>query len=221
MFLANSLTIRSAEWFSGRGAHALKIFGNRGLSGIDGNLSTALGIAGALGPAVAVVGDLAFLHDVNALVADARPAPDRPAARQWRRRHFRSSSPGRPAGIRAGLDRAAGLQAGGAGRRHSVCATSWRKPPTRRWRRSWKIFPSAVWSSMSPSTAPSASRDAAPSSHPANRSFVRDFFAHRLAPCFRSTFSRTFFTTRPRASRASPSTARSGTTRFVRKPSTR
>ncbi|MCW2274109.1 2-succinyl-5-enolpyruvyl-6-hydroxy-3-cyclohexene-1-carboxylate synthase [Rhodoblastus acidophilus] len=67
VFLANSLTIRSAEWFSGRGAHALKIFGNRGLSGIDGNVSTALGIASALGPAVAVVGDLAFLHDVNAL----------------------------------------------------------------------------------------------------------------------------------------------------------
>ncbi|MCW2285960.1 2-succinyl-5-enolpyruvyl-6-hydroxy-3-cyclohexene-1-carboxylate synthase [Rhodoblastus acidophilus] len=67
VFLANSLAIRSAEWFSGRGAHGLRIFGNRGLSGIDGNLSTALGIASALGPAVAVVGDLAFLHDVNAL----------------------------------------------------------------------------------------------------------------------------------------------------------
>ncbi|MBB4197371.1 2-succinyl-5-enolpyruvyl-6-hydroxy-3-cyclohexene-1-carboxylate synthase [Rhodoblastus sphagnicola] len=67
VFLANSLTIRSAEWFSGRASCALKIFGNRGLSGIDGNLSTALGVARALGPAVAVLGDLAFLHDLNAL----------------------------------------------------------------------------------------------------------------------------------------------------------
>jgi len=67
VFLANSLTIRAAEWFAGRGAHRLRLFGNRGLSGIDGNLSTALGIASALGSAVAVVGDLAFLHDVNAL----------------------------------------------------------------------------------------------------------------------------------------------------------
>jgi len=67
VFLANSLTIRSAEWFSGRRAQSLKIFGNRGLSGIDGNLSTALGLSAALGPSVAVLGDLAFLHDLNAL----------------------------------------------------------------------------------------------------------------------------------------------------------
>jgi len=67
VFLANSLTIRSAEWFAGRAAKTVRIFGNRGLSGIDGNLSTALGVSAALGPSVAVLGDLAFLHDLNAL----------------------------------------------------------------------------------------------------------------------------------------------------------
>ena len=42
-FLANSLAIRSAEWFCGAGAQKRICFGNRGLSGIDGNLSTASG----------------------------------------------------------------------------------------------------------------------------------------------------------------------------------
>lgn len=67
VFLANSLTLRAAEWFAGRLPQHLRLFGNRGVSGIDGNLSTACGIATACGHAIAVVGDLAFLHDLNAL----------------------------------------------------------------------------------------------------------------------------------------------------------
>lgn len=67
ILLGNSLTVRSADWFAGRPPPALRLFGNRGLSGIDGNLATACGIAAALGPAVAVLGDLTFLHDLNSL----------------------------------------------------------------------------------------------------------------------------------------------------------
>jgi 2-succinyl-5-enolpyruvyl-6-hydroxy-3-cyclohexene-1-carboxylate synthase len=67
IFLGNSLTVRAADWFAGRKNKHLRLFGNRGVSGIDGNLSTAFGIAAALGPTVAVTGDLAFLHDLNAL----------------------------------------------------------------------------------------------------------------------------------------------------------
>ena len=67
LFLANSLTIRAAEWFVGSPPKKLRLFGNRGLSGIDGNLSTACGVAAALERCVAVIGDLAFLHDLNAL----------------------------------------------------------------------------------------------------------------------------------------------------------
>jgi 2-succinyl-5-enolpyruvyl-6-hydroxy-3-cyclohexene-1-carboxylate synthase len=46
----------------------VEVFANRGLAGIDGNLSTALGIASKRECTYAVVGDLAFLHDLTALV---------------------------------------------------------------------------------------------------------------------------------------------------------
>ncbi|WP_432522336.1 2-succinyl-5-enolpyruvyl-6-hydroxy-3-cyclohexene-1-carboxylic-acid synthase [Kineococcus sp. SYSU DK006] len=49
---------------------------NRGLAGIDGTLATACGVALARGATRLLVGDLAFLHDVNALLpvpAEARP----------------------------------------------------------------------------------------------------------------------------------------------------
>jgi len=72
LFLGNSLAIRATEWFAGRVATPLFPFGNRGVSGIDGNLSTAFGVACACGPTVAVVGDLTFLHDLTALAFGRR-----------------------------------------------------------------------------------------------------------------------------------------------------
>ncbi|MEY4347363.1 MAG: hypothetical protein RJA68_866, partial [Actinomycetota bacterium] len=41
---------------------------NRGLAGIDGNISTALGIASASAQTFAVLGDLSFLHDLTGLI---------------------------------------------------------------------------------------------------------------------------------------------------------
>jgi len=55
------------------------IIGNRGLAGIDGTLSTAIGAALARrsSRALAYVGDLTFLHDMGGLVIGARePRPD-------------------------------------------------------------------------------------------------------------------------------------------------
>jgi 2-succinyl-5-enolpyruvyl-6-hydroxy-3-cyclohexene-1-carboxylate synthase len=67
LFLGNSLAVRAADWFAGRSRHRLPTFGNRGLAGIDGNLSTFFGITAAAGPGVAVVGDITFQHDLGGL----------------------------------------------------------------------------------------------------------------------------------------------------------
>ncbi len=76
LVLGNSLPVRACEWLAGRVPTDLRMIGNRGVSGIDGTLSTAFGIAAALGPSVAVVGDLAFLHDLGGLAL----GPDLPLA---------------------------------------------------------------------------------------------------------------------------------------------
>lgn len=68
LFLANSMPIRDANQFFRPIAQSGPIFGNRGVSGIDGNIATAAGYAqGARKPTVALLGDLAFLHDINSL----------------------------------------------------------------------------------------------------------------------------------------------------------
>ena len=67
------MPVRDMEAFLGSGTADLRCLANRGANGIDGLLSTALGMAAAgSGPVVAVVGDISFLHDLNALVAAAR-----------------------------------------------------------------------------------------------------------------------------------------------------
>jgi 2-succinyl-5-enolpyruvyl-6-hydroxy-3-cyclohexene-1-carboxylate synthase len=70
----NSMPVRDIEsFFAVDDKRVLFMHGNRGTSGIDGVVSTALGIAAATGgPTVLVIGDLAFYHDMNGLLAAQR-----------------------------------------------------------------------------------------------------------------------------------------------------
>ena len=68
-FLASSMPVRDAEYFWPGGNRGQRVFFSRGANGIDGTLSTALGVAHGGEPAVLVTGDLALLHDTNGFLA--------------------------------------------------------------------------------------------------------------------------------------------------------
>jgi 2-succinyl-5-enolpyruvyl-6-hydroxy-3-cyclohexene-1-carboxylate synthase len=68
LFLANSMPIRDASMFAVADGAAVPVVANRGVSGIDGLLATAVGYAEAKHcPLTVVCGDLAALHDLNSL----------------------------------------------------------------------------------------------------------------------------------------------------------
>jgi len=68
VFVGNSLAIRALDACGGTRDTPLTLHGNRGASGIDGNLATCAGIAAATGqPVVALVGDQTLLHDAGSL----------------------------------------------------------------------------------------------------------------------------------------------------------
>jgi 2-succinyl-5-enolpyruvyl-6-hydroxy-3-cyclohexene-1-carboxylate synthase len=71
----NSMPVRDMDGFLPGMAKPLRIFANRGANGVDGVLSTALGIAAHGGPAALVLGDVSFYHDMNGLLCARRYAP--------------------------------------------------------------------------------------------------------------------------------------------------
>lgn len=65
VFVASSMPVRDVEYFWPANERAHAVWFNRGANGIDGTLSTALGVAHGGAPAVLLTGDLALLHDAN------------------------------------------------------------------------------------------------------------------------------------------------------------
>jgi 2-succinyl-5-enolpyruvyl-6-hydroxy-3-cyclohexene-1-carboxylate synthase len=65
LLVASSMPVRDLEYFWPATDRSHQVFFNRGANGIDGTLSTALGVAHGGRPAVLLTGDLALLHDTN------------------------------------------------------------------------------------------------------------------------------------------------------------
>lgn len=70
LVVSSSMPIRDVEWFS-QPRDAIAVYANRGANGIDGVVSTAVGVAvtDPARPVVLLIGDVAFLHDTNGLLA--------------------------------------------------------------------------------------------------------------------------------------------------------
>ena len=72
LHLGNSLPVRYAQYFEAR--HDIMYFSNRGTSGIDGSLSTAIGASVANNSeSTIILGDLSFMYDSNALWQEQLP----------------------------------------------------------------------------------------------------------------------------------------------------
>ena len=80
LFAANSMSVRALDTFYLKSAKRLAVLCNRGLNGIDGTVSTALGAAQHFAQTTLVTGDLTLLHDLNALALQRELRLQREAA---------------------------------------------------------------------------------------------------------------------------------------------
>ncbi len=73
LFVASSMPVREIETFWPARDDPPRVLCNRGANGIDGIVSSAFGaVAGATGPVVLLIGDVALAHDLGGLLAAER-----------------------------------------------------------------------------------------------------------------------------------------------------
>ena len=73
LYVGNSMSVRDLDLYWPRHDGPIDIYSNRGASGIDGMVSSALGVAAGTGrPVVLLLGDLSLLHDLSGLLAAVR-----------------------------------------------------------------------------------------------------------------------------------------------------
>ncbi|QUH30463.1 2-succinyl-5-enolpyruvyl-6-hydroxy-3-cyclohexene-1-carboxylic-acid synthase [Vallitalea guaymasensis] len=76
-FVANSMSIRNVDsYFRDKYKKNIKILCNRGANGIDGIVSSALGVAQVADNTVLLIGDLSFYHDLNGLLVSQMEGAD-------------------------------------------------------------------------------------------------------------------------------------------------
>lgn len=69
LVVGSSMPVRDLDYFFLRGSGNIRLLANRGANGIDGVVSTAMGVSAVEGDVLLILGDISFYHDTNGLLA--------------------------------------------------------------------------------------------------------------------------------------------------------